>query len=99
MRCNHLPSPGLCKVFELGIDGANEVKLLFASPAFELFFPSDGFAHAEDKLWTKGTLSSNQPTSYIVKKQVKPLSWTALIFSRPFGTGRRDRSRHTFTVG
>ena len=45
MRCNHLPSPGLCKVFELGIDGANEVALLFAPPAFELFFPSDGFAN------------------------------------------------------
>jgi hypothetical protein len=25
MRCNHLPSPGLCKVFELGIDDANGV--------------------------------------------------------------------------
>jgi hypothetical protein len=42
MHCNHLPSPGLCKVFELGIDRANEVELLFASPAFELFSPSDG---------------------------------------------------------
>ena len=42
MHCNHLPSPGLCKVFELRIDRANEVELLFASPAFELFFPSDG---------------------------------------------------------
>jgi len=42
---NHLPSPGLCKVFELGIDGANEVELLFAPPAFELFFPSDSFAN------------------------------------------------------
>jgi hypothetical protein len=30
--------PGL----ELGIDRANEVELLFAPPAFELFFPSDG---------------------------------------------------------
>jgi hypothetical protein len=45
MRCNHLPSPGLCKVFELGIDRPNEVELLFARPAFELFFPSDGFAN------------------------------------------------------
>ena len=45
MRCNHLPSPGLCKVFELGIDRANEVELLFAPPAFELFFPSDGSAN------------------------------------------------------
>jgi hypothetical protein len=45
MHCNHLPSPGLCKVFELGIDRANEVELLFAPPAFELFFPSDGFAN------------------------------------------------------
>jgi hypothetical protein len=45
MRCKHLPSPGLCKVFELGIDRANEVELLFAPPAFELFFPSDGFAN------------------------------------------------------
>jgi len=45
MRCNHLPSPGLCKIFELGIDRANEVELLFASPAFELFFPSDGCAN------------------------------------------------------
>src|SRR6202051_4853578 len=41
MHCNHLPSPGLCKVFELGIDRANEVELLFAPPAFELLFPSD----------------------------------------------------------
>src|SRR6266700_1521484 len=45
MHCNHLPSPGLCKVFELGIDRANEVELLFASPAFELFFPSNGCAN------------------------------------------------------
>ena len=45
MRRNHLPSPGLCKVFEPGIDRANEVGLLFASPAFELFFPSDGCAN------------------------------------------------------
>ena len=42
MHRNHLPSPGACKVFELGIDRANEVDLLFASPAFELLFPSDG---------------------------------------------------------
>jgi hypothetical protein len=46
MRCNHLPSPGLCKVFELGIDDANELELLFAPSAFELFFPDDGFANA-----------------------------------------------------
>src|ERR1700692_3883387 len=45
MRCNHLPPPGLCKVFELRIDRANEVELLFASPAFELFFASDGRAN------------------------------------------------------
>ena len=45
MHCNHLPSPGLCKVFELGIDRANEVELLFAPPAFELLFPSDGCAN------------------------------------------------------
>jgi hypothetical protein len=38
-------SPGLCEVFELGIDRANEVELPFASPAFELFFPSDGCAN------------------------------------------------------
>ena len=34
MRCNDLPSPGLCKVFELGFDSANEVELLFAPKAF-----------------------------------------------------------------
>src|ERR1700689_4628100 len=45
MHCNHLPSPGLRKVFELGIACANEVELLFAPPAFELFFPSDGCAN------------------------------------------------------
>jgi hypothetical protein len=45
MHCNHLPSAGLCKVFELGIDRANEVELFFAPPAFELFFPSDGCAN------------------------------------------------------
>src|ERR1700689_1209460 len=45
MHCNHLPSPGLRKVFELGIDRVNEVELLLAPPAFELFFPSDGFAN------------------------------------------------------
>jgi hypothetical protein len=43
--CNHLPTPALCKVFELGIDRAHEVELLFAQPAFELFFPSDGRAN------------------------------------------------------
>jgi hypothetical protein len=43
-HCNHLPSPALCKVFELGMDRAHEVELLFASPAFALFFPSDGCA-------------------------------------------------------
>jgi hypothetical protein len=46
MHCDHLPTPGLCQVFELGIDRANEVELLFAPPAFELFFPSDGVADA-----------------------------------------------------
>jgi hypothetical protein len=45
MRCNHPPTPGLCKAFELGINRANEVELLFASPAFELSFPSDGRAN------------------------------------------------------
>jgi hypothetical protein len=33
MHGNHLPSPGLCKVFELGMDRAHEVELLFASRA------------------------------------------------------------------
>jgi hypothetical protein len=46
MDGNHLPSPGLCQVFELGIDPTNEVELLFAPPALELFFPSDGCANA-----------------------------------------------------
>jgi hypothetical protein len=45
MHSNRVPSPGLCKVFELGTDRANEVELLFAPPAFELFFPSDGYAN------------------------------------------------------
>jgi hypothetical protein len=45
MYCNHLPSPGLCEVFELGIDRANKAELLFAPPAFELFFPGDGSAN------------------------------------------------------
>jgi hypothetical protein len=45
MHCNHPRSQGLCKVFELGIDRTNEVELLFARPAFELFFPSDGCAN------------------------------------------------------
>ena len=45
MHCNHLPSPGLCKIFELGVDRANKVELLFAPPAFELLFPSDGCAN------------------------------------------------------
>ncbi len=38
-------TPGVCKVFDLGIDRANEVELLFAPPAFALFFPSDGCAN------------------------------------------------------
>jgi hypothetical protein len=37
--------PGLCKIFELGIDRAIEVELLFAPSAFELSFPSDGCAN------------------------------------------------------
>jgi hypothetical protein len=37
--CNHLPSPGLCKAFEFGIDRTNEAGLHCAPPAFELFFP------------------------------------------------------------
>ena len=45
MLCNHLPTPGLCEVSELGIGRPNEVELLFAPPAFELFFPSDGCAN------------------------------------------------------
>ena len=45
MHCNRLPSPDLGKVFELGIDCANEIELLFAPLAFELFFPSDGCAN------------------------------------------------------
>ena len=58
-------SPGLCEVFELGIDRANEVELPFASPAFELFFPSDGCANVfvafkveqEDRSGTAGAAS------------------------------------------
>ena len=42
MHCNHLPSPGLCKVFELGMDRANDVELLSVRPAFALFVPADG---------------------------------------------------------
>ena len=45
MHCNRLPSPGLCKVFALGIDRANEVELLCPPPALELFFPGDGCAN------------------------------------------------------
>ena len=45
MHGNQLPSPGLCKVFESRIDRTNEVELLFAPPAFQLFFPSDGCAN------------------------------------------------------
>jgi hypothetical protein len=45
MHCNHLPSPRLCKVFELGIDRPNEVELLFSPPAFALFIPGDGCAN------------------------------------------------------
>jgi hypothetical protein len=45
MHWNHFPSLGLCKVVALGIDRAHEVELLFAPPAFELFFPSDGYAN------------------------------------------------------
>jgi len=45
MHCNHLPSPDVRKVLELGIDRANEVALLLAPPAFELFFPNDGCAN------------------------------------------------------
>src|ERR1700720_2659 len=66
MRCNHLPSPGLCKVFELGIDGANEVELLFAPPAFELFFPSDGFANVFI------TLKVEQALAAIVRSETFP---------------------------
>ena len=47
MHCNHLPSPGLCKIFELGIDRANEIELLLAPPAFELFFPTDSCANVQ----------------------------------------------------
>src|ERR1700730_3861607 len=43
--CTHLPSPSLCEIFELGIDRANKVELLFAPPAFALLFPSDGCAN------------------------------------------------------
>jgi hypothetical protein len=45
MHSNHLQSPGLCKVFELWMDRAHEVELLFAPSAFALFFPSDGCAN------------------------------------------------------
>jgi hypothetical protein len=31
--------PGVCRVFELGMNRANEVQLLCAPPAFEVFFP------------------------------------------------------------
>jgi hypothetical protein len=36
----------------------------------------------------RAKLSSKQSTTCIVKKPVVPLIWTALKFSRPFGTGR-----------
>jgi hypothetical protein len=32
VHCNHLPAPGLCKVFELGMDRASEVEVLCAPP-------------------------------------------------------------------
>ena len=66
MRCNHLPSPGLCKVFELRIDGANQVELLFASPAFELFFPSDGFTNVFI------TLKVEQALAAVVRSETFP---------------------------
>ena len=45
MHCDHLPSPGLRKIFELGIDLANEVELLFAPPDLALFFTGHGCAN------------------------------------------------------
>ena len=36
-------------------------------------------------IWS-ARLSSNQSSSYIVKKAVDPLIWTALKFNRPYGT-------------
>jgi hypothetical protein len=41
--------PQVCaKSLNLGFDRGNEVELLFAPPAFELFFPSDGCVAAEN---------------------------------------------------
>jgi hypothetical protein len=34
--------------------------------------------------------SRKQSTTYTVKKQVPPLIWTALKYSRPYGTGPGD---------
>jgi hypothetical protein len=62
MHCNHLPSPGPCKVFELGIDRANEVELLFAPPAFELFFPSNGCANVFVAFKVEQALAANVPS-------------------------------------
>ena len=45
MHCNHLPSPGPCKVFELGIDRANEVELL-VEQALAAIGLSETFPHA-----------------------------------------------------
>ena len=42
MHCKSSSIPRSVQGLELGIDRANEVELLFAPPAFALFFPSDG---------------------------------------------------------
>jgi hypothetical protein len=54
------------------IDRANEVELLFAPPAFELFFPSDGCAHVfvtlkvEQALAAIGRSETFQPTLLVL---------------------------------
>ena len=43
---DELPAPLGGEIFELGILDADEVELLFAAPAFELFFAGDGLIDA-----------------------------------------------------
>ena len=87
MHCNHLPSPGLCKVFELGIDRANEVELLCAPPAFELFFPSDGCANifvafkVEQALAAIGR-SETFPTSKFLVPGLREKPWPVSVVEK-----------------
>jgi hypothetical protein len=94
MHCDHLRSPGLGKFLGLWIDRANELELLFAPPAFELFFPSDGCANVfvtlkVEQVFQDGVAANFQPSPFDKLRAVPAglsleMEFSLTLFSRTY---------------